>query len=154
MTSGTAPHPGGRALSRAAVAVSVAVYVAAAALCRPVGVTVRDEVDNFSEAAAVAAGAPLNDAASYRPANNRPPFTGPRYPLGWPAVLAPFLRLPWPAPYAAGVLLHLGGALGFVAAWFTRGPPRLALVVGACFVFGAVMTGARLVPVVTPAAGR
>ena len=123
------PRSAPDSLRRAALALGVAGYLGAAVLARPVGVTIRDEVDYYSESGAIAAGLPLADPGSYRPANGLVPFNGPRYPTGWPAVLSLFDGLAWPGPFAAGVLFHLAGAALFALVLRRRGlDPAWALL--------------------------
>ena len=72
-------------------AAAVAVFLVAG-LSQPRGVTVIDEVDYLTEAQALAAFADLRDRRAYLPRNGGVPWVGPRYPLGWPLLLAPFVR--------------------------------------------------------------
>ena len=62
-----------------------------AGVAQPRGVTVIDEVDYLTEAQALAAGADLRDRRSYLPRNGGAAWVGPRYPLGWPLLRAPFV---------------------------------------------------------------
>ena len=98
--------------------------VAAALFVRPLGVTITDEVQYFTEAAAIGDWKPLNSPASYQLTHGEVPFVGPRYPVGWPALLAPFTRLPWPGLFFATVGLHLLGAWLFSILLARRGLDR------------------------------
>lgn len=111
--------------ARLAVAAAAIVYLAAATFCGPAGVTIIDEVSYFTEADAIAAGRDLREPGAYRPGPTWVPFEGARYPLAFPALLAPFTRLPWPAPFALNVLLHLAGAALFAEVLRRRGLSRL-----------------------------
>ena len=126
-------------------AAMVAIFLVAG-LTRPRGVTVVDEVDYFTEAKALAAGADLRDQRSYLPRNGGVPWVGPRYPLGWPLLLAPFVlagsgsaHSPAPggispagaarwslgrAPFLANLMLHLLGAAVLAHVLRRRGVPR------------------------------
>jgi hypothetical protein len=84
----------------------VAAYLLAAIGSTPVGITIWDEVDYLAEAQAIREGAPLLDGRSYHPGTGE---NRPRFPLGWPLLLAPITRAPWPAPFALPVALHLLG---------------------------------------------
>ncbi len=110
--------------SAALVGAALLVYLAAALFCAPAGVTIIDEVSYFTEADAIAAGRDLRDPGSYHPGPTSLPFQGARYPLGFPALLAPFTKLPWPMPFALNVIVHLGGAALFSVVLRRRGLSR------------------------------
>ncbi len=103
--------------------VAAGVYLVSAAVVHPVGVTITDEVQYFNEAVAIAGGRSLSERASYV-LSTGVSFEGPRYPAGWPALLAPFTRLPWPAVFIVGALLHLLGFWLFSVVLGRRGIDR------------------------------
>jgi|GEM_PF-4703666 len=103
---------------------ALVVYLGAALFCTPAGITIIDEVSYFTEAEVLAAGGDLRDPRAYQPGPTWLPFEGARYPLGFPALLAPFTRLPWPWPFALNVLLHLAGAALFSEVLRRRGLSR------------------------------
>ena len=103
-------------------AVVVIVYLLAVTLSQPIGATIWDEVVYFAEAGAIREAAPLLDAHSYRPGTGE---GRPGYPLGWPLLLAPTTRAPWPAPFAMPVALHLLGTVLFAHLLRKRGLPSL-----------------------------
>lgn len=86
--------------------VVVTAYLLAAISSKPIGVTIWDEVIYLAEARAIGEGAPLRDARSYRPGTGD---DRPGYPLGWPLLVAPTIRAPWPTPFVIPVSLHLLG---------------------------------------------
>ncbi len=92
------------------LAAGIGAFVAACFLAHPIGVTIVDEVNYFTEAFALWRGWPLGHASSYLLANGAVPFLGPRYPGGWPLVVAPFTALPWPWPFIANPAIHVLGA--------------------------------------------
>jgi len=98
--------------------VVVGAYLLAAVVWKPVGITIVDEVGYITEAQAIRDGAPLLDARSYRPGTGE---ARPRYPVGWPLLLAPTTRVPWPAPFALPIALHLLGTALFARLLRNRG---------------------------------
>lgn len=100
-----------------------------AGVAAPRGVTVIDEVDYLTEAQALAGRRDLRDLRAYLPRNGGGRWEGPRYPLGWPLVLAlatpsgPGRRaspdLFWPS-----LLLHLLGAAVLAEVLRRRGLSR------------------------------
>jgi hypothetical protein len=100
----------------------VIAYLLAAISLKPVGVTIWDEVIYLGEARVIGEGTPLLDAHSYRPGTGE---GRPGYPLGWPLLVAPMTRAPWPAPFAIPVALHLVGTALFAHLLRRRGLPSL-----------------------------
>jgi hypothetical protein len=98
--------------------VVVAVYLIGAVCSNPVGITIWDEVHYLGEAQAIRERAPLLDARSYHPGIGE---GRPSYPLGWPLLLAPMTRAPWPVLFAMPVALHLLGTALFARLLRKRG---------------------------------
>ena len=104
-------------------------FVAACLLVHPIGITIADEVDYFTEADAIWHARPLGQLSSYLLANGFNPFQGPHYPPAWPTLLAPFTSLPWPWPYALGPTIHILGTLALALVFKKRGlSPAWALL--------------------------
>jgi hypothetical protein len=96
----------------------VTAYLFAAIASKPVGITIWDEVIYLAEARAIGEAAPLLEAHSYRPGTGE---GQPGYPLGWPLLVAPMTRAPWPAPFAMPIALHLLGTALFARLLRKRG---------------------------------
>jgi hypothetical protein len=111
------------------LAAGVCAFVAACLLTHPIGVTISDEVDYFTEAFAIRHGLPLGRADSYLLSNGTIPFIGPLYPAGWPALLAPFTSLRWPWVFAVTPALHVLGTIVLALVFRKRGlSPAWALL--------------------------
>jgi hypothetical protein len=110
-----------RRLELLLLATGITAFIAACLLIHPIGVTIIDEVNYFTEAVAIWHGRPLGQASSYLLSNGYVPFQGPLYPAGWPAILAPFTTLPWPWPFVVTPIIHILGTVVLALVFKKRG---------------------------------